>query len=1704
LENEKPSIGTRTEDTVKYYIDRTLQCTKQTNTRFPAQGEIQTASSVDIVQDVRHNIPNSEENLGKATTKVWKPSTLLEGEGQTILIIDEPGIGKSTLLTHLAQQTREIHPDMWIVKVNINNYTRILNEMQINGCDENGVIKLLTEAAEIKKIDGVFLEGRIFNYIYNSTGNMAVLIDGVDEVSPRYTEELIQVLKILSKTKIKRIWITSRNSVSDRLETEFQCQSYSLVPFSEEDQKIFLVKFWKETCPEVEDEYLENLARRVVKLATEQLTVHDEKFMGIPLQSWLLAETFERNVKEHSISKTVDLPEHINIVMLYDLYVEKKWEIYLSGKMFYDGTNVMVRNDIAKLRKTFIHNHRTAALVAILSTQQLQKLNDKTIAEGARVFLQKITTGVEKTGVITEVIEGRPVFQHHTLAEYLAATWLCDNFQNGQTFMRDHLFESGFHVVRRMVDRILADKCPLHEAVLNSSFIYVENLLRKKGSIPEKDRGGRTPLHVAVSCRSPEIIKLLLEHRADVSSVDTLLGLTPVQYAIRMDVWEMLSLLMEKRPDIREQVLNGANRDCGDNIACALRAAAQYGHNYLLKYLISNGSSVNVALPGDNSTLLHVAARSQQIETVKILLLLGASTDCQDESGKTPLHVSVETGNFEVIKCLVEHQKTVQSETELQQIVNPERTGNRGNFLKVRDVDGNTPLHLGVAAGNINIVSYLVSAGSDFNTCNKQGDYPLTLAARCGNNDIVEILMEGEVQCEEAQIDALRAAIEADQVDTTALLLRLGVPVNIGEKEKPIHVASRLGREEIVSLLLQFGASLTSLTNTGNTALHLASEAGHLSLVKYLVEKDRGGLCSLNYEKETPLHLAARNGRDYLVSYCAENGCNINATSANGSKCFHLACEDGHYTTVECLLKHGAEVNATNSADQTPVHTAASRGQTRIVELLILHKANFSLRDKDGLTAVLAASINGHLDTVRVIVQHGGNIEDTDRKGNTIAHFAVTNESYDILNFLSQQNVNLDVQNSDGDTPLLIAVREGRNRVLEYLAAKQCNINTKGKDGMRPLDIAVLKDNMEIIRLLIERNARSFKSGMHIVVAARLGFLDLLQCFLSMGDDINVKDDNGEIPLHAASKSGHAATVKYLCEHGALMNLQDNNGNTALHVAVTNEHFDVTRILVEKGANLCAADASGSTALHIAAKGGYLNIVQYLAESFAPIDRRNAKNETALLMAAAEGHEKIVSVLIEQGAGIGVRDIEGKTALDIATDKGYTAITQMLKDRAEGRKLVSFISNREINTFSERDNVECLKGKINAGASADSATDRNDTDSERMFKTTAEDAFKFQSNPRSALHTAAVNGNLEEVQRLVECGIALDYGDPFGRTALWVAAKSGHKLIIRFLLQNGSCVNIPDCEGVRPTDIAVREGHWAVVNEFLEHDPEIRLEGTEIVRNKLHEASESGEQEVVRIILKCGTNVNTNNKNGNTPLHVAAKCGNKEVTSLLLKCGANINTADNDGKTPLILAAENGFVEIVRELLRATNVIELSKPLQSAAKGGHKEVVQELLYHGANANTADEKGITPMFIASLKGHVEVVRELLQHGAKVNTATKEGFTPLYVAGQEGHVEVVRELLQHGANVNTANKDGFSPLYVAGEKGHVEVVRELLQHGANVNNATKDGSTTLHVACYIGHVEVLRELLQHGANVNTETKDGRTPLRGACYNGHVKVV
>jgi hypothetical protein len=179
--------------------------------------------------------------------------------------------------------------------------------------------------------------------------------------------------------------------------------------------------------------------------------------MGIPLQSMLLTLF---------TSEAVEMPEHINILMLYEFYVKKKRDIYLSEKKLSDHTNMNVLTNDHALYDIFIDIHKAAALIAILSTHHLEKLYDKDLLKKRYIFSA----------------ENRPRPGENRY----------NNWRNGRTTSFSTPLEFGFGVVRILVDSTLAPKCPLHQAVFNSSKRYVARLLGKKGAITQEDRS-RTP-----------------------------------------------------------------------------------------------------------------------------------------------------------------------------------------------------------------------------------------------------------------------------------------------------------------------------------------------------------------------------------------------------------------------------------------------------------------------------------------------------------------------------------------------------------------------------------------------------------------------------------------------------------------------------------------------------------------------------------------------------------------------------------------------------------------------------------------------------------------------------------------------------------------------------------------------------------------------------------------------------------------------------------------------------------------------------------------------------------------------------------------------------------------------------------------------------------------------------------------------------------
>jgi cytohesin len=270
----------------------------------------------------------------------------------------------------------------------------------------------------------------------------------------------------------------------------------------------------------------------------------------------------------------------------------------------------------------------------------------------------------------------------------------------------------------------------------------------------------------------------------------------------------------------------------------------------------------------------------------------------------------------------------------------------------------------------------------------------------------------------------------------------------------------------------------------------------------------------------------------------------------------------------------------------------------------------------------------------------------------------------------------------------------------------------------------------------------------------------------------------------------------------------------------------------------------------------------------------------------------------------------------------------------------------------------------------------------------------------------------------------------------------------------------------------------------------------------LHLAAEYGEEDVIKLLLANGADVNAKDNNGRTPLHLAAASGHdywsipdmQDVATLLLKNGANVNAKDNQGQTPLQLVhfaremaqlLQNHGADInvpearpdtgdsveqatreaitradlpklralIRENPKLANLVFSNNsvtptPLCLAARLGRKDVVELLLAHGAAvypSGDAAKWGITPLNLASNSAVAEL---LLAHGASVNSRTEwgdsKGWTPLHYAAGAGRKDVVEVPLAHGADVNARSRDNITPLEVTSDSAVAEL---LSQHGGH---------------------------------------------------------
>nr|GEV95654.1 ankyrin repeat-containing protein [Tanacetum cinerariifolium] len=243
------------------------------------------------------------------------------------------------------------------------------------------------------------------------------------------------------------------------------------------------------------------------------------------------------------------------------------------------------------------------------------------------------------------------------------------------------------------------------------------------------------------------------------------------------------------------------------------------------------------------------------------------------------------------------------------------------------------PLHLAAGGGHVNVLKLLLLKGANVNALTKDGN------------------------------TALHLAVEERRRDCARLLLSGGADPNIGnvaDNEIPLHIASALGDDNMVKLLLLKGANKDIRNRSGKTAYEVAVEHGHTRLFDSLRLGDR--LCT-----------ASRKGEVRTINRVLENGASINGIDQHGWTALHRASFKGYTDAVRVLIEKGVNIDARDEEGYTAMHCAAESGNADVLELLVKKGADVKARTNKGVTAMQIADSLNYAGITRILVNGGAN-----------------------------------------------------------------------------------------------------------------------------------------------------------------------------------------------------------------------------------------------------------------------------------------------------------------------------------------------------------------------------------------------------------------------------------------------------------------------------------------------------------------------------------------------------------------------------------------------------------------------------------------------------------------------------------------------------------------------------------------------------------
>ncbi len=184
--------------------------------------------------------------------------------------------------------------------------------------------------------------------------------------------------------------------------------------------------------------------------------------------------------------------------------------------------------------------------------------------------------------------------------------------------------------------------------------------------------------------------------------------------------------------------------------------------------------------------------------------------------------------------------------------------------------------------------------------------------------------------------------------------------------------------------------------------------------------------------------------------------------------------------------------------------------------------------------------------------------------------------------------------------------------------------------------------------------------------------------------------------------------------------------------------------------------------------------------------------------------------------------------------------------------------------------------------------------------------------PTIELYVAIKRGDIDQVERHIYWKTEINALNIDGQTPLHESAVNGRIIISRLLLKNGAEINKKNKHDQTALDIALVNGRTQLADVLIDKfsaDFDATRSLFDIVNQQVHD------RDVIRFLVRRDAQINSHDKNGNTPLIIAVSNGNRLVAKHLIDSNADVNFTSRDGVTPLAMAMQINNQDLVSLLL---------------------------------------------------------------------------------------------------------------------------------------------------------------------------------------------